>query len=245
MLTVQLDADKLYARFDSLGHSAGDVTPALKRFGAYMLKTARADYAAQDFAPLAESTLEKRAAKGLQRLEGKLRTDYRKAKLRAHTQRRKEGLERSRSVLGQLLDAATGADLVNERAVMQTRGVRNRLAVLEEYERRHRGGAGGGKLTDAQTKSLNAREERAVSKAVGAPILGRLAKSLTFVVEDGTMTLASHSSRHWTEIHNKGGTAGHGAKIPARTTLKVDNTDLMVLRAILVDEMLIAFSPME
>lgn len=246
MFTVTVEADGLRRRFDLVEEAATGkgLEPALRRFGAHLRKSALARYAAQEFAPLAASTLEKRAAKGVARLERKLTYDLKKAKGRAWQSRRDQGLAPRGSIM-RTLSRLTGGDLPGEAAVANTRGVRNRFAVLEEFNRRHRGGSGGAALSNAQTRSLNAREERAVTKAVGAPILGRLARSLVVTTDSASVTLESRSHGKFTEIHNEGGTAGHGAKIPKRETIKVDNTDLDIFKAILVEHHLIAFESME
>ena len=226
----------------ALALAAGDLTTAFKRLGGYLKQRAQLRYEAQAFAPLAQSTLDKRAQHGLMTLERKLETDYRKAKKRGWDTARAKG-QAPRGVIAHALTRMTLGDMVGQGVVMSSRGVQNRLKVLEEFRRRHRRGAqGGGQLTTAQTKGLNAREARAVARQVGKPILGGLTRSLVISVGSSSVTLSSRTFEKFSEVHNEGGSAGHGATIPERMTLTVEDRDLDIFADILRDEML---SPLE
>ena len=243
MLTVTVNIEGVSRKFDTLAETADDLSPALKRFGGYLKKMALKRYAEQAFPGLAQSTLDRRAQKGIKSLEKKLERDFRKAKSRAWDQRRAAGLA-PRGALARTLARLTLGDLMGAQAVASSRGVQNRLRVLEEFRRRHRGGDAPGKLTAKQEASLTAREERAVAKAVGGPILGQLPRTLVVKVERGKVTLESRTYQKFSEVHNKGGTAGHGAHIPKRETIKVDETDLQIFAGILIEEMLAPFEEM-
>ena len=243
MLTVKVNIDGIERKFDTLANSAEDLTPALKRMGGYLRQRALAKYAAQDFPALSDATVQKRAARGLKSLERKLKRDVGKQKKRAWDKQRDAGLAPRGAVMRALARLTLG-DLMAQQAVASSKGVRNRQAVLDEFNRRHRGGESGAKLSDAQSRSLNAREQRAVAKAVGGPILGQLPRTLKVTVARGAVTLESRTYQDFSEAHNKGLSTGHGAKMPQRTTIKLDSQDLDILRSILVEEMLIPFTPM-
>lgn len=228
MITIQVNVDGVVHKMDTLAERARDLDRPLKRFGAYLRKRAIERYKAQDFTPLAESTLRARAQEGLNSLERKLEKDVRKAEKRSRPQAKPSFLQRA---LGIASPAILGP---------ASRGVRNRESVLSEFRRRHRrgseglkGSAGGKALSVKQLASLDRREEKAVTKAMNAPILGGLPGTLVVEVQRGTVTLVSRTREHWTDVHNKGGTAGHGAKIPKRETIKLEQQDLAVLKQIL------------
>lgn len=243
MLTVKVEVDGVIRKFDTVAKTCEDLTPALRRFGGYLRKVALARYKEQAFPGLAQSTLDKRAQKGLQKLERKLEKDYRKAKRRAWDSRRASGAS-PRGVIARTLARLTLGDMVGAQAVASARGVQSRLKVLEEFRKRHRGGEGGAKLSEKQQASLDAREERAVAKAVGGKILGDLDRTVGTEIKRGSLTLKSTTHQGFSEAHNKGGTVGNNAKLPKRETIKVDGNDLAVFRGILIEELLMAFEEM-
>jgi hypothetical protein len=243
--SVNVDIEGLQHKFDTTAELADDLDKPLRVFGAYLLRKTRARYKAQAFAPLAESTIEARAKKGLQTLERGLKRDVRRAFGRARAARGKRGL------VARLLSSQSQRALDDVLAT-QSRGVQNRQAVLAEFERNRgaRWGAKGGKLADrVQAKSLNInqrigllqREARAVMRQVGKPILGGLDRTLQIFVEEASVTLKSATHEEWSEAHNAGATVGHGAKLPERKTIFVEQSDLEVLRSILIDHQLIPF----
>jgi phage gpG-like protein len=73
---------------------------------------------------------------------------------------------------------------------------------------------------------LRDRLQRAHVKAHTKP-LGRMASSVKSKVEKYSVEI--YSSVPWSEVHNAGGTAGHGAKIPQRQFLDVTEADIAVL----------------
>lgn len=66
-------------------------------------------------------------------------------------------------------------------------------------------------------------------------ILGDLDKSLTMVLEGRTVRIFSHARIG--QIHNVGGTAGHGAKIPARPFMYLPTDWQKIAREIVEEEM--------
>lgn len=234
MFSIVVKADELERKFDTLADRAGDLDVPLGRFGAYLKRRSIERYKAQDFPGLAESTLEKRAQKGLRSLERKLHRDVRKALGRAR-------VGEPAGLLSRLL----GAKSIDVSAA-ETRGIKNRLSVLAEFQRRHRPGgelaarADLKPLSMKQLVALGSREDRAVGRAVGGQILGNLPRTVTVEVNRGSVTVASRTYQHFSGVHNEGGTAGHGAKILKRETLpEPSEADLNVLESILVEHHLL------
>jgi len=243
MFDVIVNLDGLEYRIATLVQQASDLDEPLRIWGGYKLKEVRAIYKAQDFPGLAASTIEKRVQKGVRSLERKLGGDVRRALQRARKARGEKGF------LQRLIEGEAGKALEDIKSV-SARGVQNRLAVLAEFQRRHRAGGSRAAFGDlaarAQLKplsikqlaSLGAREDRAVSRAVGKPILGGLPSTLKSVVEGGSIRIVSESREHWTDAHNSGDTVGHGAKLPKRETLSLTQHDLDVFIEILKDHLL-------
>jgi hypothetical protein len=250
VFSVVVKTETLDRKFDTCAISSHDLEPALRKFGAHLRRKALAKYKAQDFEPLAPATVDKRAEKGIAGLEKKLHKDLRSAVRRA---RSKNAVPRG--MLARLL----GAKPVEDGTHLNTRGVRNRQSVLAAYQKRHGRSAGQGiyseglsgiyladrvdlsPLTLKQMVSLTTRENRAVSKAIGKPILGNLPNSLKVEIEGTAVTLASRVHEHWTAAHNEGATVGKGAKLPKRETIALDADDLDVFAAILKEHHLEAF----
>ena len=220
MLTAEVDWSQLKAKLDELQARGEDPAKPLRAWLKHLKQRAIERVKAQDFAPLAASTVEHRAQKGMRRVGAKLRQDARKALGRAQE-------KEPRGFLARLLGVESRSV-----AAVETRGVRNRLSVLAEYERRFGKRSGLTSRTDLkpltlkQHLSLGGRIDRAVAKAVGGPILGGLVRMMKARVKGADGELVERSRGGWTEIHNKGGTGGHGAKIPKRETLKVEDSDI-------------------
>jgi len=216
---------------DTLALQASDLEEPIKKFLGYLRKRAIDRIKAQDFAPLAASTLEKRAQKGLRQLESKLHTDLRRARARQKGE--------PRGILAQMFGPKV------EIKTVESRGVQNRLAVLAEFQRQFRPTgslaqrAGLRPLTLKQTTSLGARVDRAVGKAMTKPILSGLARTFQIEASRDEGTLVSKTHQAFTDVHNKGGSAGKGAKIPQREFLKLEPEDMDVFAAILKDHLLL------
>lgn len=248
MFTVQVEVDGAIHKLDTLAESARDLEKPLQIFGEYLRRRSLDRYKAQAFEPLAESTIDKRAQKGLQIMEGKLRRDLARAQGR---QRKAEGGQRSSGgLLGRALGALGAGGVTSEAAPAISRGVANRLAVLAEFRRRHgmhsiKGGrsrvveaAGLQPLSLKQRQSLSMRTVRQVASTVGRPILGGLPQTLEVQVTAGAVTLRSRTREEWSDVHNEGGGAGHGAQIPERKTIEVESSDLDVFVSILKTHLL-------
>lgn len=235
IFTLEVNFDGMNRKFDLAIENASDLREPLNEFGKYLKQRALNRYKEQDFEPLKQKTVQARVKKGIKSLEGKLVRDVRNAYKRQNdTQPMPKGF--FQSALAAIGARPSGAILGG-----QSKGVTNRLAVLSEFQRRHRGGssalmsASGKPLSVKQLSSLDQRTERAVNKALGKPILGKLPETLVLEVGIDTVTLTSLTTRHFTLVHNDGGTAGHGAKIPQREALRVEQGDIEILGLILKD----------
>lgn len=219
-ITVKLKIDGLVRRLETMAEQEKDLERPLRMFGGYLRKRALARVEAQGFPPLAKATLEARASKGLHQLGKKLETDVRKAKSRAK-----------------------GGEI--------TRGVVNRLSVLAEFQRNRLGAlnvphgilrqTGLKALTLKQKASLAGREGRAIARQVMRPILGNLPRTFVVEVEGATVRLIARTHVKFSEIHNEGGQAGRGARIPKREFLVLEDKDEAKLAEILKDQLLKSF----
>ncbi len=209
-------------KLDTCAELASDLDAPLRKFGAHLRRKAIAKYKSQNFAPLAASTIEKRAQKGIRSMGKKLALAAQKA---VGTQGGLQG------VLG---------------ALSKTAG--RRVAVLAEFHKMHRrklslrAQANGVTLSLSQQVSLAKRTVRAVQKAIDRPILGTLPATLETDVERGTVTLRSHTRQPFTDTHNVGGSAGHGAREPERKTLEIEDSDIAVLTELLIEHALLPFA---
>lgn len=233
MFWIKFQMDGIEYKCDTLAASAADLHEPLARFMGYMRKKAHAKYERQNFAPLADSTMKKREERGRHSLERKLARDVRRAQKRA-------GGGRKGDVLADVL-------------AVQTRGMKNRLAVLAEFQRRHPKMFEGRKngivadalhlkpLTAKQVESLDARQTRAIERAKARPILGGLPRTLVIQIGNGSGTLVSRTHEEWSEAQNSGATVGHGAQLPERKTIELESVDIHVFESILKDHLLKPF----
>jgi phage gpG-like protein len=117
------------------------------------------------------------------------------------------------------------------------KAMERRYAVLQEFERIAAGGEMRlGSTIDARldksVRGLRERHGRAVSKAQGKP-LGRVASSIKSKLTKYSVNVFSEIP--WSAVHNDGGVAGHGAKIPQRQFLDIDDDDVKMLAQLVED----------
>lgn len=148
--------------------------------------------------------------------------------------------------LKQVADAMLRRKLTNElrrasrkyaRGKGTAKALQRRYAVLQEFERIAAGGLpvatlSADKRLEKSVKNLRQRHARATTKAQGRT-LGRIASSIKSKVAKYSVTVFSEIP--YSAVHNDGGTAGHGAKIPQRQFLDVDDDDLKVLAGLIED----------
>lgn len=209
MVTLKINIEGVEHKFDTIAKNASDLKTPLRKFGAHLRNRAIERYKAQDFAPLAPATLAKRAQKGLKGLEKKLSYSLKKALI---TPTVKESTRERRAAL---------------LAEFQNRRKREKSAIVPHKVA----------LSFKQMLSLGTRMDKAIAKAISAPILGKLVKSLKITVDKGSVTLASRTKENWSGAHNEGD--GH---VPQRETVKVDSDDLKVFADILKEHMLLDVS---
>src|ERR1051326_4512877 len=161
MITVEIRLEGLERKFNTLAEKASDLGPALRAFGGYVAKRAKERIKEQNFAPLAQSSIEGRIKKGRAALHGKLLRDVKKA------------IYRSKSgPLGELVLQSEVNHILNrflsDHAYDfsgESKGIQNRIKVLSEFQRRHsKSGSGFSKhagltpLSFKQLASLSGRE---------------------------------------------------------------------------------------
>ncbi len=226
MLNITVNVDGLEQKIKTTAILAEDLDEVLHKFGGYLRKRAIERINAQNYSPLAASTLKNRAAKGLHKLELKLASDVRKA------------VKRDRAPKGLIAKTmvALGARAM-ESGAPAGKGTQNRAAVLAEFRRIHRMGdsglsakSSGKQLTLKQAASLSARTGRAITKAMNKPILGQLNRSPITDVTNGILTLTAATQTHFSEIHNEG-----DEKNPKRVMILLEEADLTILKSMLVE----------
>jgi phage gpG-like protein len=238
LFTIEFEKDGVIEKLKTAALMAEDLELVFYKFGAYLVKKAKAKYEAQNFTPLASSTLKHRAAEGLKNLERKLAKDVGRALKRQDLAKAPKSL---------VAKAFRAFGIESETNHTTSRGVINRAAVLSEFRRRYGMGksrlseiAGAKELTLKQKTSLRGRIDRAVSRAKERPILGQLNRSPIFEVGEDSVTLISRTKTEFSDVHNSGGSANHGARIPKRETIAVDDDDIDFLKKLLVEHCLAA-----
>jgi hypothetical protein len=245
VITLEINVEGAVRKFELATIMAEDLEEPLTRFAKYWFARTKAHYEAQNFAPLAQSTIDKRAQAGLRTLERRLKRETKKARDRAMAATGKRSTWVA-SVLGLASATAAAAAAI----AGQTRGVRNREAVLAALQAKHRGKRKGGDddvvksdqvLTLKQSQSLAMRVVRAVSRSINRKILGALDKSTFVEVRGDAVTLMAETAKSWSEAQNDGGTVGHGAVLPKREAIMFEPHDEAVLISILKDHLLLPF----
>lgn len=253
-LRFKFNADPAIAHFGEIGDRADNAGAILKRWGGYLRKRnlARADEA-QGWAPLAESTQKRYAATRTAPVtaHGKVRKSYAKRAERA--------LARAEKIAGWNQNARTGAlrrlaQKIGVSKTQETQATRD----LAELRRLVQGGrvdrqrTKSGKLSSRaaawqgskavqRLRGQLARAQAAQETGKGAPTggkrksdahkpLGLVARQLQYKADGARVSLFSKVP--WSAIHNEGGTAGHGARIPARLFLDITQEDELVLAEI-------------
>lgn len=205
---------------------------ALRIFDRYFRQRIRQRFTAggPGWKPLAESTLEHRRARAMAALERKLGSDV-KRQQRSYTRR-----------FGALEQFGLGGyEKPRARAVA---ALARRLTTVAEFRRLQAGGSSKvtlfeGRSAERQRASLQARIGRAEEKATRG-LLGRISGSFKSTIRGGRLVVESEIP--WAGVHNDGGKSGHGAEVPARPFLFLDDQDSEVLAGIMENQMLVALS---
>lgn len=118
-----------------------------------------------------------------------------------------------------------------------------RARVLEEFKKQVSGDASPFFSSDKRTtKSVAGLRDRLarVEKAVAGRVLGRLASSMKSKISGSVLEVKS--TIEWSGVHNEGGTAGHGAQIPARPFNYFESIDGEVFAEIVANAMMAALA---
>lgn len=200
------------ARIRRLITNARNLQPLYKQWGRYLRQEAKERIdAGEGFAPLAESTRKRlqHTRTGAVTAQGKVRQSHAKRlEVQLKQQIRRDKLEES--TLDDLKDLVRGGRQALSMALSDRRA-KVLVRLQKQLQKAHEGKPMGGK--ERQSNNYH--------------ILGKLSNSLR---AKGTQTEATLESRvPWSRIHNEGGTAGHGAHIPARPFLLITSESKRIL----------------
>lgn len=225
--------------------SLTDIAEPLARYGGYLRGQAKARIDAGEFAPLAPSTMKRKlthAGLALRVVSKGGRSVFRTIV--------KMDRQQSRALhIGEFGKSAKGRTKAIERAKVHGES----LAAIQ----RTLGAAAGYMSTDALLKAaeheiarakyhgINLRASRVLTK--GSPerirqaargkaryraeegsteIIGGLRNTMHVIIDKKRLAVMSHV--RWSGVHNHGGEAGHGAKIPERRFLVIARLDMLV-----------------
>lgn len=223
-LTLAINTTVGRRRLEAVVERLSNLTPILRRFGVYLRAKAkqRFDSEGPGWAPLAQET-----GHGLiHRFTGRV---TRLGSLRETTALKQLRTQLKRQVRKDTVDARVLGAF--ERATRSTGGGR-----LGELVRAH--------VRDEKLKGqllriakdldrAQAGKQRSGKRAIARHhLLGRLASSIRASVKKKELFVMSIVP--WAGIHNVGGTGGHGAHIPARTFLELEDADVDVLRDLVI-----------
>jgi phage gpG-like protein len=216
-LTLKVDTTDGIHKIDVIVESLKDLDPVLKAFSKYMRKRVQERFSAEGpgWPRLSSSTLEHRETRLVDSDEQIRQLAQYRLRLKLRRELRRAKSKFSLVAYGQ------------------------RKEVLDEFDRLV-AGAPGSELAGI-TDVLKQRLERAVAKEErkrSSKVLGRMASSIASSVNNGRLTIWSRIP--WSAVHNEGGVAGHGAKIPERTFLTIEEKDLNVLVALLLEYLHVA-----
>lgn len=96
-------------------------------------------------------------------------------------------------------------------------------------------------LTRARRKAGMIGGPRYRNTESAAGLLGGLADSIGYTVEGALARITSRTARGWSDVHNSGGVAGHGARMPKREYLYLDDADLDFAEVVAAEEVAGAF----
>lgn len=224
-LTLAINTTAGRRRLETVVERLQDLTPILRRFGAYLRAKAKLRFTSEGpgWPALSQPTghgLIQRFTGRITRL-GSLRETTAHKRLRAQLQRdvRKDTLDAR--VLGAFERAtrSKGGGRLGElvRASVRDEKLKGRLLrVAKDLDRAHAGKARTGQRAIARHHHL----------------LGRLASTIRATVKKKELLVMSIVD--WAGVHNVGGSVGHGAHVPARTFLELEDADVDVLRDLVI-----------
>lgn len=251
MLTLSVDVDGVRRKMMLLGAATRDLTEPLARIGGYLRSKSEKKFDAQGpgWPQLAPST----EARKIDAAEIELLTKSKSGKSVARTMLREaRKLARAEAAYDKAttdkqrdkaafkgysalstLNAARRAFSGNR----QFTSAADLVAFAQREERRQRlhgyAQRASRRIADtAERRKVGRIGQRRYKAEEGADrMLGNLSKSISIKLNKGGVEV--YSKALIGAIHNEGGTAGHGAKIPARPFLKLDSADIQVAVKIL------------
>lgn len=222
-LTLAINTTVGRRRLEAIIERLQDLMPILRRFGAYLRARAKARFESEGpgWQPLAQQTGHGLIHRRLGRVTriGSLRETAALKGLRAQLRRDVRADRLDARVLGAF-----------ERATRSTGGGRLRGAVNAYVrEQKYKG-----QLLRIAKDLDRAGKLRAGKRAITRHhrLLGRLASTIRAQVKKKELIVMSIVD--WAGVHNVGGEVGHGAHVPARTFLELEDRDVDVLRDLIL-----------
>lgn len=211
-LTLASSLGGVIRRYEVMLERLQDLKPVLREAGKSIREESKKRFAEQRFAPLAASTLERLQHISKVTSRGTIRKSYYKKLRIALGQQARAG--KASFTARQELDRLFHGGGLDENLEQPTaeRQASRALQRLRRGLQRHQERRAAGKSLRPKVRDKTKVEE-------GHRILGRLVSSLGATVDPENVTVASRVG--WAGIHNRGGTAGHGAQIPKRTFLEL------------------------
>lgn len=259
VLTAEFEIDGYLRRLEVFGDACADLKEPLARCGGYLRGQAKHRIDAggpgwQDLAP--ETVRRKMTTARLQLLEalfprrrpGKMPVQRAAERLATALNRGRDAKTTRARVAAKKRAAHEGETLaLYQRAFGVPAGVRDINSLIAFAEREQRRIRLHGEALRAARHLPAGSDARARVGRIGKPryqrserstqLLGGLYDSIHLRVEAKLVVVFSGPS--WSGVHNKGGQAGHGARIPERRYLKIEARDVQVFvgifRAYLLD----------
>lgn len=221
-LRFSLDAAAPQAQLQLMLHQAQQTKPLLRRWAGYLRKKARERAQQATSPPLAESTVRKylQARGPMVTRMGTVRQAQARRIAQALAARKDKN---SRAELERLIDLAP--QIAAGRA-----GARERLAAApgQNFDR----------SVERVRKALQAQKSRRRKRPKdpgGRHLLGKLVTAWKAFVNPRSAAVVNMVA--YSAIHNEGGTAGHGARIPERLGLEVTQEDTNELVKIVLEHL--------
>lgn len=218
-VSFRVDVSQPVERFDGVAKAAQDPERILRRWSGYFRSQAtRAAEEQAGWPAWSEATRDRYQQTRTAKITaaGQIREGYAR-RLTQHLQRKaRQGVVGADSDLQELLRLRGGL-----------RPDRTRVVTSRALEQLRRG------LDRATTGKRVGGDKRQIARK---RLLGRLPRMNVSAISGTTVKLQSRVP--WSDVHNSGGGAGHGARIPARTWLEIDDQDRIVLAEIVRDTLL-------
>lgn len=220
-LNVSFKADGAIRTFDIIARNARDVAPMLRRWGGWLRADAKKHFEEQPgWAPLAQSTQERLKATRTSKITaaGQVRKSYLRRSEAGFRAAAKRGIINSGTQIAELRRLAAGG---STRYSLQA-GQRRQSKALESLRRG---------LEKARTTGKRVGGDKRASE--NHRLLGKLGGSIVATIEGVKVRVESRVP--WSGVHNEGGTAGKGARIPARVFLEITPEAAQALADIALD----------